>query len=140
PVVDASEVGDRLHDDETLRPAGGALDERGEDLRPLSSAHGERLIDDRQADARERAPLDGARQQHLGVAILPGAQQVARAEQLGARVVADDRLAYEQPVEHEQADWIGSAGERAGGRPRAARHVYGAREEPLADLANASRI
>ena len=50
PVIHAREVGDRLHHDEPLRTAGGALDERGEDLRPLRGAHGERLIDHREAD------------------------------------------------------------------------------------------
>ena len=88
----------------------------------------------------ERAPLDGARQQHLGVAIVPGAQQIARAEQLGARMVADDRLAHEQAVEHEQADRVRAAGQCPGGRPRPARHVYRAGEQPLADLADATRI
>ena len=50
-VIHAREVGDRLHHDQPLGPAGGALDERGEDLRPLRGAHGERLIDHREADA-----------------------------------------------------------------------------------------
>ena len=48
-VIHAREVGDRLHHDQPLRAAGGALDERGEDLRPLRGAHGQRLIDHREA-------------------------------------------------------------------------------------------
>ena len=48
PVVDAREVRDGLHHHEPLGAARGALDERGEDLRPLRGAHGQRLVDDRQ--------------------------------------------------------------------------------------------
>ena len=51
PLVDARQVRDRLHHDEPLGPAGGALDEAGEHLRPLRRAQCEPLVDD-----RERAP------------------------------------------------------------------------------------
>ena len=140
PVVDAREVRDRLHDHEPLGAARGALDERGEDLGPLGGPHGERLVDDRQPRVRQRRPLDGARQQDLGLAVVPRAQEVARAEQLGARVVADRGLADEQAVEHEQADRLAALVQRAPGRPRAARRVDRAHEEPLADLADPPRV
>ena len=129
-----------MHDDQPLGAAGGALDERGEDLRPLRGAHGERLIDHRQADRAERAPLDGAREQDLGVPVLPGAEQVTRPEQLGTGVIADDRLPHQQAVEHEQTDRVRPAGKRTGGRPRAARNVDRAREQALADLTHAARV
>ena len=87
-VVDAGQVGDRLGDHEPLGAARGAVHQRGEDLRPLRHPHGERLVDDRHARARRGRPVDAARQQLLGVVVVAGAQQVARAEQLGARVVA----------------------------------------------------
>ena len=67
-------------------------------------------------------------------------QQVSRAEQLGTRVVADDRLADEQPVEHEQADRVRPAGERPRGRPWPAWNVDRAREQALADLADTPRV
>ena len=52
--------------------------------------------------------------------VVPGADDVAGADQLGGRVVADRRLAQQQPVEDEQADRA-----RAGlvGQPAAARDV-----------------
>ena len=129
-----------MHDDEPLRTAGGTLDERGEDLRPLRGAHGERLIDHRQADGAERTPLDRAREQDLRVPILPGAQQVTRAEQLGTGMVAHDRFSHEQAVEDEQADRVRPARKRAGRGPRAARNIDRASEEALTDLTYASRI
>jgi Pyridine nucleotide-disulphide oxidoreductase/Reductase C-terminal len=82
-VVDAGEVTDRLHDHQPLGAAGRALDELGEDLRPLRGAHGQRVVDDRHAGVGQRAPAQAAREQDLGVAVLPGAQEVARAEELG---------------------------------------------------------
>ena len=134
PVIHAREVGDRLHHDQPLRAAGGALDERGEDLRPLRGAHGQRLVDHREPDRAQRAPLDGARQQYLGVPVIPGAKQVTWPEQLGARVVADDRLPDQQAVEHEQTNRVRPAGKRTSGRPWAARNVDRPREQALADL------
>ena len=132
-VVDAGEVRDRLHHDEPLGAAGGAVHERGEDLGPLRGPHGQRLVDDREprvASSAVHSIVRGSRL--LGVAVVPGAQEVARAEQLGARVVADGRLADEQAVEHQQADRLaaaGSASARGVQRPRGS--VDRADEEPL---------
>ena len=81
-----------------------------------------------------------AREQHLGVAVLPGAQQVARAEQLGRRVVADRRLAHQQAVEHEQADRVAAAHERAAGVPGPARNVDRRAPTGAGDLAHPPRI
>ena len=88
----------------------------------------------------QRAPLDGAGQQDLGVPVLPGAQKIARAEQLGTRMVADDRLADEQAVEHEQTDRVRPAGKRPRRRPRPARDVDRPGEQSLADLTHPARI
>ena len=71
-VVHAREVGDGLHDHEPFGAAGGPLDERREDLRPLSRPNGQSLIDHGEAHLAQGAPLDAAGQQDLGVTVVPG--------------------------------------------------------------------
>ena len=139
-VIHAREVRDRLHDDEPLRATGGPLDERGEDLRPLRGADRERLVDHRQAHGAERTPLHGAREQDLRVPVLPGSEQVTRAEQLGTGVIADDRFSHEQPVEDEQANRVRPARECSRRGPRAPWNVDRAGEQALADLTDTPRV
>ena len=55
-------------------------------------------------------------------------------------MVADDRLPYEQALEHQQPDRLAAADQRAPRRPAPARHLERAREQPLADLAHAPRV
>jgi hypothetical protein len=133
-------MGDRLHDHEPLGPPGGAVDQRGEHLGPLHGADRQRLVDDRHARGGERAPLDGAGQEDLGVHVVPGAQQVPGTQKLGARMVADRRLANEQPVDHQQPNRPRAAGEQPGGSPRTTRHVHHPGKQPLARIPRALRL
>jgi hypothetical protein len=73
-------------------------------------------------------------------AVLPRPHQIARAEQLGAWVVSDDRLADEQAVQHQQSDRVRSARKRTRRRPRTTGHIDRAREQPLTDLADTPRV
>jgi hypothetical protein len=139
-VVDAREVRDRLRDDQALRPARRAVDERGEDLRPCGGAHGEGLVDDGDPAARQGSPLDAARQEDLLVGVVPGTDEVTGSEQLGGRVVAHCGLAHEHAVEDEQADRPARAAQRFLGVPPPARHVDGADEEPLRRLVRTARV
>ncbi len=136
PVVDTREVSDRLHHHQPLGAPRGALHERGEDLRPLRRPHRERVVDHRHTCARQRGPAHAARQQDLGIAILPRPQQVTGAEQLGRRMVADRGLADEQPVEHQQPDRLAAGQEHPAGVPRAALDLHRAHGKSRRDLAD----
>ena len=88
---------------------------------------------------RQRGPLDRARQQLLVLGVVPRAQHVARAEQLGRRVVVDRRLAHQQALEEQQADRPRALEQAVAGHPAPARDVDRARVEPLRGLARAPR-
>ena len=139
-IVDARQVGDRLQHDEPLGAAAGAVEERGEDLRPLREPDGQRLVDDRHPGRGERAPLGRRREQLLGVVVGPRADEVARAEELGRGVVADGRLADHQTLEDQQPERAGAAGEARAGVPAAARDVDDADGEPLGGVARSARV
>ena len=140
PVVDARQVRDRLHDHEPLGAARGALHQRGEDLRPLRGAHGERLVDDRQPRVRQRGPLDGARQQDLGVAVVPARRRSPgpSSSAHGWSPTVASRTSRPSSTSR-PIGWLPWF-RRAPGRPRAARRVDRADEEPLADLADTPRV
>ncbi|CAA9521112.1 MAG: hypothetical protein AVDCRST_MAG30-3048, partial [uncultured Solirubrobacteraceae bacterium] len=104
PVVDAGEMGDGLQDHETVGPAGGAVDEAGDDLGPRRGGRDEPRAEQRDARRRQDGPVDGAAEQLVGVGVLDRADEVARAEELGAGVVTHRRLADEQAAQDEEAE------------------------------------
>ena len=120
PAVDARELRDRLRGGEAQRALAEAVEQRGGDLRvarePRRRSGGRARprvtveSTDHTASTGSRLPIAGG---------LPRADEVARAEQLGADVVGDDELAGEHAVEHEQADVVGARSRQARDVPRA---------------------
>ena len=119
--VDARELRDRLRRREPQRALREPVEQRGGDLRVLRHLGGEAAVEHGERGRGEDAPLRVDRQQLALGRRLPGADQVAGAEQLGAHVVGDDQLAGDHAVEHEQADVVGARARQAGHVPRADR-------------------
>jgi hypothetical protein len=94
PPVDARELRDR--------------EERGGDLGPARELAREAAVEHGEGGGGQDRPqhVDG---QQVGLArVLPRADEVPGAEQLGADVVGDDHLAGDHAVEQQQADMIGA--------------------------------
>ena len=77
----------------------------------------------------------------------PASRQLPRrrVRRYGPRVTSwpafvDHALPHEQPVENEQPDRVRPACERSRRGPWSTRHIDGAREEALADLADSPRV
>jgi hypothetical protein len=128
--VHARELRDGLGRREPQRALGEPVEESGGDLRVLGDLGGEAAVQDGERGGGEDAPLGVHGQQLALGGGLPGADQVARPEQLGAHVVGHDELAGDDAVEHEQADVIRARLGQARDVPRPDSEAMGAHEQP----------
>ena len=113
PRLDARLLHDREIDGEVARAPHRAPDERARDLREAADPLGEVDVEHGQPAGLEDIDRVAPRHRRVAVVALPGAQQIARREQLGGRALAQRDAPQQQAVEHEQAE----AG-RDRGRPR----------------------
>jgi hypothetical protein len=110
---------------EQPRAAQRAADELGGHRRQPPAERREACVEHGHARRLEHAPGVARRDRRGGrvVQMVPGAQQVACAQDLGGGVAPDDGLADQHPVEDEEAQVSRVASERVVDLPAAARHA-----------------
>src|SRR3712207_8950569 len=70
---------------EPLRAPGRALHERGGHVGPRGGAHDQRAVNDREPRGRDGGPAQIAREQHLGLRLVPRARSEEHTSELQSR-------------------------------------------------------
>jgi hypothetical protein len=118
PRLGVTDVDDGEVERERARALHGARQQLAHDGRPLGDGGGEAVVEHRDGRALDRRPRDAATRWSRSLVAGPGAQEVARADQLGTFAAVEVQRADHEALEDEQPEAPAQVVARSGRLPR----------------------